>query len=165
MPLLPRPSSRPSLSSRPSQAVPRPVRPRACPQALARLAGAAIPALLVGVALAGPAQAQRLSKIDGGALTKLCTGRTPVGCDAYVSGVADAAELLGRSNPEPTEHDAVRFCIPADTTGTALRGTVTAWADGHDADLKLPAAMLVVHALHASYPCKGGTPAGSPATR
>ncbi len=115
--------------------------------------------VLAGVA-AGPAWGQRLSKIDGDGLVKQCTGRAPEGCDAYVSGVADAGELLGRSNPAPTGPDALRFCIPAEVTGTALRATVTAWAQGHAEDRRLPAAMLVVHAFRASYACKSGAPAG-----
>ena len=47
----------------------------------------------------------------------------------------------------------------------ALRQTVVAWAQAHSEDSKLPAAMLVVHAFRASFPCKGGTPAGSAGVR
>jgi len=122
----------------------------------AAVAGAALVAVL---ALAGPARAQRLSPVTGEALMKLCTGKVVVGCDAYVSGVADEAELLGRSNAEPTDRSPMQFCIPADVKGTALRQTVVAWAQAHSEDSKLPAAMLVVHAFRASFPCKGGTPA------
>ena len=125
-------------------------------------AALALPALL---ALAGPARAQRLSPVTWEALMKLCTSKTPVGCDAYVSGVSDEAELIGRSGAEAGDHDAVQFCIPADVKGSALRQTVVAWAQAHGEDSKLPAAMLVVHAFRASFPCKGGTPAGSAAER
>ena len=120
---------------------------------------------LAGLAMAVPARAQRLSPVTGESLMKLCSGKVVVGCDAYVSGVADEADLLGRSNPEPTDHDAMQFCIPADVKGTALRETVVAWAQAHAEDSKLPAAMLVVHAFRASFPCKGGTPAGSAGVR
>lgn len=123
-----------------------------------RVAAAGV-ALAAVLALAGPARAQRLSPVTGEALMKLCTSRTPVGCDAYVSGVSDEAELLGRSNAEPTDSSPVQFCIPADVKGSALRQTVVAWAQAHSEDSKLPAAMLVVHAFRASFPCKGGTPA------
>ena len=126
------------------------------------VAGVALAAVL---ALSGPARAQRLTPVTGEALMRLCSGKVVVGCDAYVSGVADEADLLGRSNPEPTDHDAMQFCIPADVKGTALRQTVVAWAQAHSEDSKLPAAMLVVHAFRASFPCKGGTPAGSAGVR
>ncbi|MGI4978054.1 MAG: Rap1a/Tai family immunity protein [Janthinobacterium lividum] len=129
-----------------------------------RVAGVGV-ALAAVLALAGPARAQRLSPVTGEALMKLCTSKTPVGCDAYVSGVSDEAELLGRSNAEPTDSNAMQFCIPADVKGTALRQTVVAWAQAHSEDSKLPAAMLVVHAFRASFPCKGGTPAGSAGVR
>ena len=112
-----------------------------------------LPAL---AALAAPARAQRLSPVTGESLMKLCTSATPVGCDAYVSGVSDMGELLERSSAEPADHADAQFCIPADVTGKALRATVIAWAQGHAGDAKLPAAMLVVHAFHASYPCRGG---------
>ena len=138
----------------------------ALPRRAFRPAGvAAALALAALLGMAGPARAQRLSPVTGEALMKLCTSKTPVGCDAYVSGVSDEAELLGRSNAEPTDRDAMQFCIPADVKGSALRQTVVAWAQAHGEDSKLPAAMLVVHAFRASFPCKGGTPAGSPAVR
>lgn len=121
--------------------------------------------LLAVLALAAPARAQRLSPVTGEALMKLCTGKVVVGCDAYVSGVADEAELLGRSNAEPTDRSSMQFCIPADVKGTALRQTVVAWSQAHSEDAKLPAAMLVVHAFRASFPCKGGTPAGGAGVR
>ncbi|MGI3777353.1 MAG: Rap1a/Tai family immunity protein [Janthinobacterium lividum] len=123
-----------------------------------RVAGAGV-ALAAVLALAAPAQAQRLSPVTGEALMKLCTSKTPVGCDAYVSGVGDEAVLLGRSNAEPTDGSSMQFCIPADVKGSALRQTVVAWAQAHSEDSKLPAAMLVVHAFRASFPCRGGTPA------
>ena len=121
----------------------------------------AVVALATVLALAGPARAQRLSPVQGEALMKLCTGKTTVGCDAYVSGLSDEAELMGRSNGEPTDRSDMQFCIPADVKGSALRQTVVAWGQAHSEDAKLPAAMLVVHALRASFPCKGGTPAGA----
>ena len=126
---------------------------------------AAVVALAAVLALSGPARAQRLSPVTGEALMKLCTGKVGVGCDAYVSGVADEAELLGRSSAESTDGSSVQFCIPADVKGTALRQTVVAWAQAHSEDSKLPAAMLVVHAFRASFPCKGAAPAGGAGAR
>ena len=120
-------------------------------------------ALLTALAFAGPAGAQRLSPVTGEALAKLCAGKAVTGCDAYVSGVSDAGELLGRSGPEPAGRGAARFCIPADVKGAALRQTVLAWAEGHPEDGRQPAAMLVVHALHASYPCQGAAAGGAEA--
>ncbi len=143
----------------------RPVPARTSCRALRRAGAPALLALAGVLAFAAPARAQRLSPVTGESLMKLCTSKTPVGCDAYVSGVSDEAELLGRSNAEPTDHDAMQFCIPADVKGTALRETVVAWAQAHGEDSKLPAAMLVVHAFRASFPCKGGTPAGSAGVR
>lgn len=132
---------------------------------LSRPALRACVALAAVLALTGPARAQRLTPVTGEALMRLCSGKVVVGCDAYVSGVADEADLLGRSHAEPADSDAMQFCIPADVKGTALRQTVVAWAQAHSEDSKLPAAMLVVHAFRASFPCKGGTPAGSAAVR
>jgi hypothetical protein len=117
--------------------------------------------MLAMVALAVPARAQRLSPVTGEALMKLCSSKTPVGCDAYVSGVSDAAELLGRSATDPSDRSSAQFCIPQDVVGSALRQTVIAWAQAHPEDGKQAAGTLVFHAFHASFPCKGGAPAGS----
>lgn len=117
--------------------------------------------MLAMVALALPARAQRLSPVTGEALMKLCSSKTPVGCDAYVSGAADAAELLGRSATDPSDRSSAQFCIPQDVVGSALRQTVIAWAQAHPEDGKQAAGTLVFHAFHASFPCKGGAPAGS----
>lgn len=117
--------------------------------------------VLAMVAFAMPAQAQRLSPVTGEALMKLCSSKTPVGCDAYVSGVSDAAELLGRSATDPSDRSSAQFCIPQDVVGSALRQTVIAWAQAHPEDGKQAAGTLVFHAFHASFPCKGGAPAGS----
>lgn len=116
--------------------------------------------MLAMVVLAVPARAQRLSPVTGEALMKLCSSKTPVGCDAYVSGVSDSAELLGRSATDPSDRSSAQFCIPQDVVGSALRQTVIAWAQAHPEDGKQAAGTLVFHALHASFPCKGGAPAG-----
>ena len=117
--------------------------------------------MLAMVVLAMPARAQRLSPVTGEALMKLCSNKTPVGCDAYVSGASDAAELLGRSAKDPSDRSSAEFCIPQDVVGSALRQTVIAWAQAHPEDGKQAAGTLVFHAFHASFPCKGGAPAGS----
>ena len=116
--------------------------------------------MLAVAALAVPARAQRLSPVTGESLMKLCGSKTPVGCDAYVSGVSDAAELLGRSATDPSDRSSAQFCIPQDVVGSALRQTVIAWAQAHPEDGKQAAGTLVFHAFHASFPCRGGAPAG-----
>ena len=96
--------------------------------------------------------------MDGATLLKLCSVRQPTDCDAYVSGVADAVEIMQRSAPEP--HDAMKLvaCIPPATTGPALRAAVIGYGNGHEGEGRLPAAVLVVSALKANYPCKAGQP-------
>ena len=122
-------------------------------------------AMMVGAVLLGaglvaatPARAQRLSKVDGATLLGLCSGKQPAGCDAYVSGIADAIQLMQRSSPEP--HDAMKLvaCIPPAVTGPALRATVIGYGQGHAGDQKLPAGIMVMSALKANYPCKEGQP-------
>ncbi len=108
--------------------------------------------------LATPAHAQRLSKVTGATLIRLCTARETTGCDAYISGIADAIDLLQRQSPEP--HDAMHMvaCIPPATSGQGLRATVIGYGQGHEGEQRLPAAVMVASALKANYPCKAGQP-------
>ena len=104
------------------------------------------------------AHAQRLSKVTGAQLVKLCMARDTTGCDAYISGIADAIDLLQRQSPEP--HDAMHMvaCIPPATSGQWLLATVIGYGQGHEGEQKLPAAVMVASALKANYPCKAGQP-------
>lgn len=122
------------------------------------LAGMGVALALLAAGSPAPARAQRLSRVTGGQLVRLCTARETTGCDAYVSGVADAIDLLQRQSPEP--HDAMRMvaCIPPSVTGQGLRAAVVGYGQGHEGEQKLPAAVMVASALKANYPCKAGQP-------
>jgi hypothetical protein len=99
----------------------------------------------VSVLAAVPAAAQRVTKVDGNKLMSLCSGKSEVGCEAYLDGVADAMA----EEPSPR-----RACIPRNVTTAQLHDVVLKLL--HDAPEKreLPAARIVVHAYAKAFPCK-----------
>lgn len=103
--------------------------------------------LLAGLIVAAvqPAAAQRVSKIDGTRLVELCTGRNVAGCDAYVSGVADAIAELDRR----------KACIPPAVTGAQLREVVVKFIRSRPENRQLPAGALTVRAFAAAWRCSG----------
>jgi hypothetical protein len=116
-------------------------------------------ALLAAAALTAAfpaAHAQRVSKITAGKLAEICNA--PKGrplCDAYIAGVSDA--LAGAKHFEAAGANgssAGATCIPSDVSTDTLRSTVHDFLAAH-ADMRgKPAAVPVVDALHAAYPCK-----------
>jgi hypothetical protein len=108
--------------------------------------------LLIAAALLcagfGGALAQRVSKVDGQRLLKICSAENPVleQCDIYLSGVADGMGL------QPA--DSRQACIPIKVTGKQLREVVLKVLHGHPEKLQLPAADIATHAFMESFPCK-----------
>ena len=95
---------------------------------------------------ASPAMAQRVSTIDGNKLLGFCTSKTPDGCDAYISGVADTIAAEGKAKAPA--------CIPPAVTGTQLRDVVIKFIKSHPETRQLKAGVLTIRALSAAFPCK-----------
>ena len=107
--------------------------------------------ILLAVALvsaAGAAQAQRVSKVNGTRLLKLCSAGMPSSeqCDIYLSGVADAMALQPAASR--------MACIPLAVTGTQLREVALKVMHEHPEKLQLPAGDIATHAFAEAYPCK-----------
>ena len=102
--------------------------------------------LAVALALlaAVPAQAQRVSKVDGTKLMSLCGAKDVKGCDAYLSGVADAMA----EEPQPR-----RACIPPAATTQQLRDVVLKLLRDDPAKRSYSAAKITVHAFARAFPC------------
>lgn len=109
----------------------------------------------LAIATIGTAHAQRVSKITAGKLAGICGSPQGVGmCDAYIAGVADA--LAGAKHFEAAAasgSDAGATCIPGEVSTATLRSTVADYLHGHPDLRGKPAAVPVVDALHAAYPC------------
>jgi hypothetical protein len=112
------------------------------------------PLLLAAVILLLPQaalRAQRISNIDGTALLARCTNRDRAamqGCEAYVSGVADAVAKLAKSKQDAAA------CVPQSTTGTQMREALIAWAGKNPDARSRPAIEIVLQMLRDTYPCK-----------
>lgn len=111
--------------------------------------------LAMAVTAGTGAEAQRVSKITAGKLAGICGSPQGVGmCDAYIAGVADA--LAGARHFEAAASngaDAGATCIPSEVSTATLRSTVGDYLRGHPDLRGKPAAVPVVDALHAAYPC------------
>jgi hypothetical protein len=103
---------------------------------------------IVGAALllASTAQAQRVSKVSGNELLKICSAASKANCDAYLSGVADAIATGGRAGAEA--------CIPVGATGTELRDVVTKFLHDQPQMLHEKAGKVSISAFAKAYPCK-----------
>jgi hypothetical protein len=103
--------------------------------------------VLVCVA-AGSSQAQRVSKVTGARLLKLCSASGPIAeqCDIYLSGVADAMGMQPAASR--------LACIPMAVTGVQLREVALKAMHEHPEKLELPAGDIATHALTAVYACK-----------
>ena len=104
---------------------------------------------LLGAALvcAGVAQAQRVSKVSGSELMKICASASKANCDAYLSGVADTIAAGGRGQAEA--------CIPVAVTGTELRDVVAKFLHDQPQMLHEKAGKVSIAAFAKAYPCKG----------
>ena len=100
------------------------------------------------------ADAQRVSRITAGKLAEICGNpRGATLCDAYIAGVADALAGAKHFEAQASGNDGGATCIPQSVTAATLRSTVHDFFGAH-ADMRdKPAAVPVVDALHAAYPC------------
>ena len=71
-------------------------------------------------------------------------------CMGFVSGVEESMRLL---LPRPAHESRVQLCIPAGTTARQYKDAYIRYARRPDSDLSEPAALVVVAALRAAYPC------------
>lgn len=94
--------------------------------------------------LAAPAHAQRVSKVTGNSLLGLCSATDVKGCDAYVSGVADALAEAGETRAA---------CIPASVTTQQLRDVVIKALRDQPQNREMPGGRLTVHAFEKAWPC------------
>jgi len=100
--------------------------------------------VLLALAAAIPAHAQRVSTVTGNRLMMLCHTADLTGCDAYLAGFADAMA------EEPPPH---RACIPSVVTTPQLRAVVLKLLHDEPDKRALPAAEIVVHAYGKAFAC------------
>jgi hypothetical protein len=100
--------------------------------------------MLLALAAALPAHAQRVSQINGNRLMALCRTAELAGCDAYLAGVADAIA------EEPPPHIA---CIPPVVTAAQLRAVVLKLLHDEPDKRALPAVEVVIHAYEKAFAC------------
>lgn len=81
-------------------------------------------------------------------------------CAGFVSGVEEAVRLLQISNPISVEmpdplggQTTTRICIPEDISASQLADVFVNYGATHEGELPDPAALVVLHALQAAYPC------------
>ena len=100
---------------------------------------------VAALSVAGGAMAQRQSKVDGNKLLSLCTGPTgKTGCEAYLSGVSDAAGELGTG----------KVCIPPAVTTAQMRDVVVKYLKDHPGDREMKAGTLTLRAFSSAFACK-----------
>ncbi len=109
------------------------------------------------VLVAGAAQAERFSAVNGTKLLEMCTARDTTDCTSYIEGVSDAASFYQRLRPangsKGPKLDAY-ICAPNEVTGTQMRETVVAWAKAHPDRMTLQASGIVLRALNDAYKCR-----------
>lgn len=107
------------------------------------------------LAVSTPSFAQRVSKITGGQLEKMCTSRAGLRmCDAYISGVMDGSvwqQMYTKHEKDPMDP---AFCVPKEQTIAQVRSTLNAWVQAHPDKAKEGAGRVVFNALHANYACR-----------
>lgn len=107
------------------------------------------------ISIAAPgAHAQRVSRITAAKLASICgNARGLELCDAYIAGVADALAGAKHFETQASGNDGGATCIPQSVTAATLRSTVHDYFGAHPDARERPAAVPVVDALHAAYPC------------
>ena len=98
---------------------------------------------MLAFAIAAPAQAQRISRVDATGVLGQCEVTPAPLCEAYLVGFTDAE---GTNLPR-------RFCVPAATTPDQLRSAVIKFLRTNRADLNDSGAKQVAKALAHAYPC------------
>ncbi len=114
--------------------------------------------LLLPLAFALPAHAQRFSKVDGNRLLQMCETRAPaplrpgltappgrLQCEAYISGIADAIAAAGPGR--------AAACIPLAVTTPQLVAVVLKDLRARPEATERPAGALATEALARAFPC------------
>ena len=125
-----------------------------------RMTALALAGCALSLSAGGTAQAQRVSPMQAGRFVQFCTSPRNGGqqiCDAYITGMADSFALMQKLG---TEQGKSGICVPRTASGSAMRGMVLSWIDGHKERLRDQVGEVVYTALHDSFPCDGGRPGG-----
>jgi len=108
--------------------------------------------VLVGaiVFVAGGAQAQRVSKVDGGRLMTLCAAHEIGECDAYLAGFADAIVKQSEMNKggKPIA------CVPIAVKTAQIREVVVKYLRNNPQSREERGADLTARAFAAAFPCR-----------
>lgn len=73
-------------------------------------------------------------------------------CSGFVSGVEEGVRLLERQQTGSTRPS---LCIPPGTTSRAFGNAYIKYVSRRDVNLDRPAALVVLEALQATFPCPG----------
>jgi len=95
------------------------------------------------LAIAHPAHAQRVSKMNGMGVLGKCENPVAEQCEAYLVGFADSESA----------HQPKRFCIPVSVGPAEMRDKVVRYLRSRSANLNDSGATQVARALAAAYPC------------
>lgn len=114
------------------------------------------------LALAGTAQAQRVSNISGAKLGDICISKSAAqleACSAYLDGISDAISFYQHLMPQDGSKGKLPdyVCVPGPTTGPQLREKYVTWLRQHSEAQKQPAAQAAMRALNDSFKCAGET--------
>ncbi len=125
-----------------------------------RMTALALAGCALSLSAGGTAQAQRVSPMQAGRFVQFCTSPRNGGqqiCDAYITGMADSFALMQKLGAEQGKSG---ICVPRTASGSAMRGMVLSWIDGHKERLRDQVGEVVYTALRDSFPCDGGRPGG-----
>ncbi len=113
------------------------------------------------VALAGTAQAQRVSNISGAKLGELCSSKdrnVQESCKAYLEGISDSISFYQHLMPKDGSRGGKLpdyVCVPGPTTGPQLQESYVRWLRSHQEAQRQPAAQAAIRALNDTYVCQG----------
>lgn len=113
------------------------------------------------VLLAGSAQAERFSGVDGNKLVSLCTSKDKgvvADCTSYIEGISDAVSFYQVSRPSDGSKGGklpAYICVPNQVTGVQMREAVVTWAKGNADKMGLQASGVVIRSLLDTYKCQG----------
>ena len=108
-----------------------------------------------------PAQAQRVTRVNGAMLVQLCSSRDRTAereCSAYLDGVGDTIDFYQDLVPPDGRRNGMRLpayvCIPGSATGVDLRTSVVNWIRNHPESNERTAQYIVPRAFHDTFPCR-----------
>ena len=101
------------------------------------------------VVVAGGAQAQRVSKVDGPRLMSLCSAHDVGQCDGYLAGFADAIAMQHESSAKGKPI----ACVPVAVTTAQMREVVVKYLRNNPQSREERGADLTARAFAAAFPC------------